>query len=112
MFGNKEINVDMIVPTSKMALKASCMRACGNDIDKAEKLYDFYMKDIESIPDFDAIPPTTFEQIKGMAGDIFGWLEQNQDKLVGAYNFIQNLRGKGGIAAAGGPPAGIPPIPE
>lgn len=112
MFGNKEINVDMIVPTSKMALKASCIRACSNDIEKAEKLYDFYMKDIESIPDFDAIPPTTFEQIKGMAGDIFGWFEQNQDKLVGAYNFIQNLRGKGGIAAAGGPPAGIPPIPE
>lgn len=112
MFGNKEINVDMIVPTSKMALKASCIRACSNDIEKAEKLYDFYMKDIESIPDFDAIPPTTFEQIKGMAGDIFGWVEQNQDKLVGAYNFIQNLRGKGGIAAAGGPPAGIPPIPE
>ena len=64
-----------------------------------------------AIADFEA-GVTTFEQIKGMAGAIFGWFEQNQDKLVGAYNFIQNLRGKGGIAAAGGPPAGIPPIPE
>lgn len=112
MFGNKEIDVNMIVPTSKMALKASCIRACGNDIERAEKLYDFFMKDIESIPDFDVVPPTTFEQIKGMAGDIFGWVEQNQDKLVGAYNFIQNLRGGKTIGVPSGPPAGVPPIPE
>jgi len=113
MFGRNDIAVDMIVPTSKMALKASCIRACGGDIDKAEKLYDFYMKDIESIPDFDVRPPSTFEQIKGMAGDVFGWIEQNQDKLVGAYNFIQAARGGAPIgAAAGAPPAGVPPIPE
>ena len=112
MFGNREIDVNMIVPTSKMALKASCIRACGNDIDKAEKLYDFFMKDIEAIPDFDVVPPTTFQQIKGMAGDIFGWVEQNQDKLVGAFNFIQGLRGGKTIGAAAGPPAGVPPIPE
>lgn len=113
MFGRNDIAVDMIVPTSKMALKASCIRACGGDIDKAEKLYDFYMKDIESIPDFDVRPPSTFEQIKGMAGDVFGWIEQNQDKLVGAYNFIQAARGGTPIGvAAGAPPAGVPPIPE
>lgn len=103
----------MIVPTSKMALKASCIRACGGDIDKAEKLYDFYVKDIESIPDFDVRPPSAFEQIKGMAGDVFGWIEQNQDKLVGVYNFIQTARGGAPIGvAAGTPPAGVPPIPE
>lgn len=112
MFGNKEIDVNMIVPTSKMALKASCIRACGNDIDRAEKLYDFFMKDIESIPDFDVVPPTTLQQIKSVAGDIFGWVDQNQDKLVGAFNLIQSLRGGTTIGAAAGPPAGIPPIPE
>lgn len=112
MFGNREIDVNMIVPTSKMALKASCIRACGNDIEKAERLYDFFMKDIESIPDFDVVPPTTLQQIKSVAGDIFGWVDQNQDKLVGAFNLIQSLRGGTTIGAAVGPPAGIPPIPE
>lgn len=113
MFGRNDIAVDMIVPTSKMALKASCIRACGGDVDKAERLYDFYVKDIGTIPDFDVPPPSTFEQIKGIAGDIFGWVEQNQDKLVGAYNMIQNMRGGASVgAAAGVPPAGVPPIPE
>lgn len=111
MFGRNDIDVSGIVTTSKMSLKASCIRVCGNDIDKAERLYDFFAKDIKELPDFDVAPPSTFEQLKGVAGDVFGWFEQNQDKLVGAYNFIQNMRG-GGTIATGAPPAGVPPIPE
>lgn len=111
MFGKNDIDVSGIVTTSKMSLKASCIKVCGNDIEKAERLYDFFAKDIKNLPDFDAMPPSTYEQIKGIAGDVFGWFEQNQDKLVGAYNFIQNMRG-GGTIAAGSPPAGVPPIPE
>ena len=101
-----------IIPTSKMSLKMSCIRACNNDVTKAAELYDFLVKDIESLPDFDVKPPSTFEQIKGMAGDIFEWVEQNQDKLVGAYNFIQNLRGGAPMGPASGPPAGVAPIPD
>lgn len=112
MFGRKNIDMNAIVVTSKMSLKASCIRACDNDIERAEKLYDFFAKDIANLPDFDVAPPTTFEQIKGVAGDIFGWVDQNQDKLIGAYNFIQGLRGGPTIGAAGAPPAGVPPIPE
>lgn len=95
-----------------MSLKASCIRACNNDIDKAEKLYDFFVKDIKDLPDFDVVPPSTFDQIKGMAGDIFGWVDQNQDKLIGAYNFIQNMRMGGSVGTPAGPPSGVPPIPE
>lgn len=115
MFGRTEINIDMIVTTSKIALKASCMRACNNDIDKAEKLYEFFIKDIKEMPDFDVIPPTTFDQIKSIAGDVFTWVDQNQDKIVGAYNFIQTVRSGQSIVPTA-PPAppiqGIPPIPE
>ena len=95
-----------------MSLKMSCIRACNNDVAKASELYEFLIKDIETLPDLDITPPSTFEQIKGMAGDIFGWVEQNQDKLVGAYNFIQNLRGGSPIGATAGPPAGVSPIPD
>lgn len=94
-----------------MALKASCIRACNNDVEKAERLYDFFVKDIQNIPDFDVRPPSTFEQIKTMASDAVGWFETNQDKLAGAFNFIQSLRGGQAIPAA--PPVeGVPPIPE
>lgn len=100
----------MIIPTSKVSLKTSCLRACGNDIEKAEKLYDFFVKDLEEIPDFDPVPPTLFEQAKSTVGDLFGWVENNQDKLAGAFQLIQQFRG-GGAVTAGQPPVGVPPLP-
>jgi hypothetical protein len=112
MFGSRDIDISGIVTTSKMSLKASCIRVCGSDIEKAEKLYDFFAKDIKDLPDFDIPPPSTYEQIKGIAGEIFGWVDQNQDKLVGAYNLIQGLRGGNPLPTNAGPPAGIQPIPE
>lgn len=113
MFGRNKLDMTAILPTSKMSLKMSCIRACNNDITKAQELYEFLSKDIETLPDFDVRPPSTLEQIKGIAGDIFGWVDQNQDKLVGAYNFIQSMRGGAPIGTPGGsPPAGVSPIPD
>lgn len=112
MFGKPPINMNEIVPTSKMSLKMSCIRACNNDVAKAAELYEFLVKDIESLPDFDMRPPSTFDQIKGVAGEIFGWLDQNQDKIIGAYNFIQSARGGVPIGAASAPVPNVPPIPE
>lgn len=100
----------MIIPTSKVSLKTSCLRACANDIEKAEKLYDFFVKDLKEIPDFDPVPPTLFEQAKGTLGDLFGWVENNQDRLIGAYQLIQQFRG-GGAAPIPQPPVDVPPIP-
>ena len=107
---SRPINPEMIIPTSKVALKTSCLRACGNDIEKAEKLYDFFVKDLQEIPDFDPVPPTLFEQAKSTVGDLFGWVENNQDKLVGAFQLIQQIRGGGAIAPTQ-PPVGVPPLP-
>lgn len=113
MFGRNQIDMTAIIPTSKMSLKMSCIRACNNDVAKAQELYEFLAKDIESLPDFDVVPPSTLEQIKGVASDIFGWVDQNQDKLVGAYNFIRSVRSGAPVnLPSGTPPAGISPIPE
>lgn len=112
MFGRNDIDMNMIVTTSKMALKASCIRACNNDVDKAEKLYDFFVKDIKDIPDFDVRPPSALEQIKTMAGDVFGWVEQNQGKLLDAYNVFQSIRGGQSLNVPSGSVEGVPPLPE
>lgn len=103
--------MESIVPTSKMSLKASCMRACKNDIKQATELYDFFVKDMTSLPDFDVVPPSTFEQIKTTIGDALSWLDANQEKLVGYYQMFQQFRGGGG-AVVPSPPADVPPIPE
>lgn len=113
MFGKDRIDIGMIVPTSKMSLKISCMQACGSDIEKAEKLYEFLAKDIAELPDFDIPRPTVMEQVKSTAGEIFGWIDQNQDKIAGAYNFIQSVRSGAPIGTpSGAPPVGVSPIPE
>lgn len=109
---DSDIDIDMIVTTSKMSLKASCIRACNNDVEKAERLYDYFIKDIKDIPDFDVKPPSAMEQIRNITGDVFGWVEKNQGKLIDAYNLFQSIRGGQPINIPTGPVEGVPPIPE
>lgn len=113
MFGKNKINVEVIIPTSKVTLKTTCLRACNNNVDEAMKLYDFYAKDLPNLPDFDVVPPSGFQQVKNTISDIFNWADQNQDKIVVAYNFFQQMRsGQPIITEAAVIPADVPPIPE
>lgn len=112
MFGSKKINLDMIVPTSKVTLKTTCLKACNNNIDEAMKLYDFYAKDLPTLPDFDVVPPTVFQQAKTAISDIFSWADQNQDKIIGAYNFFQHIRTGQPMAVESAPIQNISPIPN
>lgn len=115
MFGyKKQINMDMIVPTSKVSLKTSCIKACDGDIAKAKELYEFFSKDLESLPDFDIPKPTAFEQAKNMVGGTLSWIDNNQDKIVGYYNLFQMIRGGQPLPniAQGVPPIDVPPIPN
>lgn len=104
----------MIVTTSKVALKTSCIRACDGDIEKAAELYDFFAKDLKELPDFDVIKPSMVEQAKQMIGGTLSWIDNNQDKLVGYYNLFQMIRGGEPlpIMPQGAPPVDVPPIPS
>lgn len=97
-----------------MSLKASCISACGNDIEKAARLYDFFAKDLQSLPDFDIPKPTAYQQVKSIAGEVFGWIDGNQDKIAGAYNFLQSMRRGESVEIPdrGVAPADVPPIPD
>lgn len=101
----------MIVPTSKVTLKTSCLRACNNDIDKAMQLYDFYVKDLPNLPDFDIAPPTPFQQAKEIIGNAFSWIDNNQDKIAGYYNLFQQMRGGQPLNLPTAPMPDAPPIP-
>lgn len=115
MFGRKKVNIDMIIPTSKMTLKASCMRACNNDIAEAEKLYNFFAKDIKDLPDFDMPKPTAIQQTTQAIDNIFGWLDANEERFIKGYNMVQMMRGKSGLPMMDvpqAPTADIPPLPN
>lgn len=116
MLGNRRIDPAMIrsfIPSSKAAAKAQCLAICGGDIDRAEKLYDFLVKDME-LPDFDAVPPSVFQQIRGTAGEIAGWIKENRGEIADALELIRSIRGgtAAAKATAAGPMADLPPLNE
>ena len=108
LFGKPNYDLRMLRTTSKDALKRSALMMCEGDIKKSTEIYEFFMKDVENMPDFD-MPPTPFiEQAKNTVGEVFGFLDENKDKLMGAWEFIKSMRGGGGTPAA--PASPLPPL--
>lgn len=116
MFFRKKIDYSMINPSSKMALKLSCLQQTGGDVKKAEELYRFLADGVDSMPDYPVQKPSAMQQIQQAAGNIFGWVKENQGDIINAVNFIQQMRGGQPIgmpvAAPAVAPAEIPPLPQ
>lgn len=108
MFGRPKLDITLIQTTSKDALKRSALFASSGDVKQAEEIYNFFAKDMPNMPDYDAIPPTFMEQAKSTIGGVLGWVDENQDKLVGYWNIIQQMRGGGSIPPSA--PTNLPPI--
>ena len=99
---NREKMMQMVqsfTPTSKASLKQFCIIASGGDVDKADKMYSFYIKDMEDLPMFDPVPPTWIDKTKDAVGGIFGFVKENQDGIVQGVEFIRGLMGKRGAAS-------------
>ena len=107
LFGKINYDVTMLQTTSKDALKRSALFVTGGDIKAATEIYDFFVKDMPNMPDYDAVNPSFMEQAKDTIGGVLGWVDQNQDKLMGYWQLIQSFRGGGGAPSA---PTNIPPI--
>ena len=96
----------MIRPTSRTALKQQCLVLSHLDVDKAEKMYDFLVKDIEGLPDTDPEGRSFLDNFKDQAGGILSWLRDNQDMISQGVDFVRGV-----IASRKGTPtAPLPPI--
>lgn len=99
----------MIKPTSKSELKRQCLMLCNLDVAKAEKMYDFLVKDMEGIPDVEPASKSFMQNFGEQANNIFGWIRDNQDMLGQGVDFIRGLlAGRKGKA----PAVPLPPINE
>lgn len=112
MFGKPQIDLTQIRATSKLSLKMSCLTACGNDVDKAEKLYKFIAENLSSLPDVDPAKASVVEQIKTGANDLFGWIGEHKGDIIEGWNFFQMIRGGAPLPSISTPPVDIPPIPD
>ena len=117
-FKNKKRQLEMIQalrPTSKATLKMQCLIICKADIEEANKLYDFFAKDMPDLPDYDPTPQTWVDNTKDMANGIMGWLKENQSTLVQGYDFIRTVIAKRGqlpeLPVGDGSAAATTPLP-
>ena len=101
-------------PSSKMELKKMCLLAAKGDLENAQKLYDFMIKDMDELPVFDPVRPTTMEQVKSGINGTMQWLKDNQEELFVAADLLRGFFGKKG-GGGGVPPAAtasVNPIPN
>lgn len=100
----------MIDPSSKMALRMTCLQQAQGDVKKAKELYDYLSEGMDSMPEYPVQKPTIMQQV----GSLFGWVKENQNDIVQAVNFIQSVRGAQpiGMPIPSVPPAEIPPLPQ
>ena len=103
------------IPTSKAQLIQVAMWYYNGNVEKAQEMVDFYTKNMQ-LPDFDPVAPTFMQQVKRNAGDIYGWIKENQGDIVQGYQLIYSIiKNKGALPV--GEPTGtvvepLPPINE
>lgn len=102
--------IQNIRPTSKVSLKMSCLYTCNGDVERAEKLYKFLSDGLDDLPTFDAVQPTTMQQIKEGAAQTFGWISQNQDTIMNWIGIVRDMFSKGNKQVV--PPTPSSPIPS
>lgn len=112
MLFRKKFNLDSkmiqnLRPTSKASLKQICLLAAKGNLEEAQKLYDYMIKDMEDLPLFDAPIPSRMEEIKNGLSDTFRWVNDNQEQIFSWIGIIKDLFNKNG--GGGIPPAAMPP---
>ena len=94
--------IGMIKPTSKAALKQQCLFLSNLDVEKAERMYDFLIKDMEDIPAVEPASRSFMQNFGDQANGVVGWFRENEDVLGEGVDFIRGLIAsrKGGAAPA------------
>lgn len=98
----------MVKPTSKSELKRQCLYLCNLNVEKAEKMYDFLVKDMQGIPDVEPEAKSFLKNFGEQANGIFDWINKNKETIGQGVDLI-----KGIVSRRGGstPPATpLPPI--
>ena len=83
--------VGMIKPTSRAALKSQCLMLCQLNVEKAEKMYDFLVKDIPGIPEVEPMHKPFIQNFGEQASGVLGWFRDNEDMISQGVEFIKGI---------------------
>lgn len=100
--------ISAIRPTSKASLKMQCL-VIGKTVEEADKLYNYFAKDIPDLPDFDPVPPTWQQNTAQTINSIMAWMKENGGTIQQAYSMVQQIiANKGVLPITPEPPAAEP----
>lgn len=110
---SKRIDVRQIVPTSKISLKMSCLAACDNDIEKANRLYNYVADGLKDLPDFEPERISAFQRVSTSADEMLGWIGKHKEDFMQGWQMIQAMRGGTPypLQQPVEPPLNVEPIP-
>lgn len=103
--------IQAIRPTSRATLKMQCLFAAKGDINEAEKLYEYFAKDMPALPDYDPVQPTWLDSTKDVAGGIVEWMSQNRNTLAQGYEILRSITGNRLPPLMGAEPPAAEPLP-
>ena len=83
--------IAMLRPTSKAALKQQCLFLANLDIDKAQKMYDFLVKDMGDIPAVEAASKPFIQNLGEQASGLLSWFRENQDVIGQGVDLIRGI---------------------
>ena len=72
---------------------------CNLDVDKAERMYDFLVKDIDDIPTVDPSEKSFVQSFGDSANSILAWIRENQDILSQGVDLIRGFSKRGSTIA-------------
>ena len=81
----------MIKPTSKAALKQQVLFLSNLDVEKAEKMYNFLIKDMEEIPAVEPASRSFFQNVGDGATNLMSWLRENQDMIGQGVDLVRGI---------------------
>ena len=82
-------------PTSKIGLKQMCLMSANGDLEKANKIYEYMIKDLDDLPVSDPVIPSRAAQVKNGVSETFNWLNENQNQILLWVDLVLGLvRGK------------------
>lgn len=61
------------------------------DVTKAKEIIELYTSYME-LPDADPIKPTTMEQMKSVATDVFSWVRDNREDIMSTIDYLRSFR--------------------
>ena len=89
--------IQAINPTSRASLKSQCLTVSNGDIEQADRLYEYFTKDMPDIPTYEPPTPTWVDNTKESLSSLFSFFGSHKDGLSQGYEIVRAMLNARGV---------------